>query len=105
MTFSIYARPEFGGKTVAEIRHVMRDIHARHGLAGLLPIVVQAAVMSGLVRLYLATCRPDVLTLMVLTAASGVLGGWLGWLCLVNLVYPSLIRRRMQDGRRAAAGA
>ena len=96
MTTSIYARPEFSGKTVAEIQQVMREIYATHRAPGLAMLVIQAAFTSGLVQLYLASCRSDILTLSVLTAASAVLGGWLGWLCLVNLVYPTLIRKRMQ---------
>jgi hypothetical protein len=96
MTTSIYARPEFSGKTVTEIQQVMRDIYATHRVSGLILLVVQAVIMSGLVQIYLATCQPDILTLSVLTAASGLLGGWLGWLCLVNVVYPNLIRKRMQ---------
>ncbi len=96
MTTSIYARPEFSGKTVAEIKQVMREIYATHRAPGLALLVFQAAFISVLVQLYLATCRSDILTLSVLTAASAVLGGWLGWLCLINLVYPNLIRKRMQ---------
>ena len=96
MTTSIYARPEFSGMTVAEIQQVMREIYAKHRVSGLLPLVVQAVMVSGFVQLYLATCTPDILTLSVLTAASGVLGGWLGWLCMVNVIYPNLIRKQMQ---------
>ena len=96
MTTSIYARPEFNGKTVAEIQHVMREIYATHRVSGLVALVVQAVVVSVLVQVYLVTCRADFLTLSVLTAGGSVLGGWLGWLCLVNVVYPSLIRKRMQ---------
>jgi len=95
MTLSVYTRPEFQGKTMAEIKQVMRRIYTTHRLPTIIAVGVQLFVMFGLFRLYLAFCQADFVTGLSLAVSSAVLGGSCSWLLLVNVVYPRLIRKEI----------